>query len=210
MARNPTGKNYLINLDYDYVRYPPVESRFSPNIDMQELNRSMSQPLPPGMNQYRPRYPQPMRPTPERPAMYFEGQVRYPTPGPRANYRPGPEFVPNYNPNFQNPQMYPPMRPQSPVLYHLDPGAMPYIPAKYIPPSTGTVRNEVPRPRAMVDPNMRPMPMGIPKSYSNPPINPQMNMPMNPSMNPSMNPAMNPGMNPTMNPSMNQIGRAHV
>lgn len=145
--------------------------RYPPNMDMQELGRSMSQPLQPGMNQYRPRYPPAMHPQPEHSPVYYEGQPRYPAAGPRMSYgRPTPEYGTNYSGNYQNPQMFPPMRPQSPVLHHLDPGAMPYIPAKYIPPVSGAFRGEAARPRSVVDPNLRGLPIGLSKSYVNPPM----------------------------------------
>lgn len=176
MARNPNGNTDLHLLDYDYMHYP-VESRFSPSIDMQELGRSMSQPLsqplPPGMNQYRPRYLPQMHPQPEHSPAYYEAQPRYPAPAPRMNYpRPNPDYGSNYNANYGNPQMYPPMRSQSPVLYHLDPSAMPYIPSKYIPPAPGSLRGEVPKPRTMAEANLRGPPVGLNKGFSNPGMNP--------------------------------------
>lgn len=166
MARNPGGTITSHPLDYDYMHYPPMESRFSPS--MEELSRSMSQSLPPGMGQYRPRYPPQLHPQADHSPAYYDAQPRYPAPAPRMNFpRPAPDYA-----NYPNPQMYPPMRSQSPVLYHLDPGAMPYIPAKYIPPAPGGLRGEAPKTRGMSETNLRGAPIGLAKGYTNPPMNP--------------------------------------
>jgi len=160
---------FSLIIDYDYVHYHPMETRFSPNMDIQEMSRSMSQPLPPGMGQYRPRY----HPQPEHSPAYYEAQPRYTAPAPRMNYpRPNPDYGSNYNGNYSNPQMYLPMRSQSPVLYHLDPGAMPYIPAKYIPPVSASLRTEAPKPKAVPDLNLRGPPAGLTKAYVTPSMNP--------------------------------------
>ena len=123
---------------------------------MAEYARAMRQPTPPGMN-FRPRYMPTMHNAPEHPGYYEE--PRYPPP--RMAYpRPTPEYPPGYNGGYQNPS-YPPIRsPQSPALYQLDPGAMPYIPARYVPPPPGQLRGDWARspPPPSMYPNANPNP----------------------------------------------------
>ena len=165
------GSQFTKALDYDYPRYPPPESRFSPPMEMPELGRSISQPLPPGMAQYRTRYMPPMHNPSEHPPVYYEGPPRYMgPPPPRMGYaRPVPEYGPGYNGAYQNPPSFPPMRPQSPVLYHLDPGAMPYIPARYVPPPPGNLRAEPAKPRPVT---VSGPPAGMMPPQTNPPSAP--------------------------------------
>ena len=114
---------------------------------MQDYARAMRQPMPPGMAQYRPRYMPPMPPmhNPAEPPGYYE-EPRYPMPSRMAYPRPVPEYGPGYNGGYPN-QAYPSVRPPpSPVLYQLDPGAMPYIPARYVPPPPGNLRPDPKKP----------------------------------------------------------------
>jgi len=147
---------------------------------MQEFSRAMGQAPPPGIAQYRARYMPPMHNMPEHnapPPGYFEAPPRYPNAPPRMAYaRPIPEYSQNFNPGYQNPGMYPSMRPQSPVLYHLDPGAMPYIPARYVPPPPGSLRPEQSRPRPGPPPGVGPNMASLQRPMSGPSPGPNPNL----------------------------------
>jgi hypothetical protein len=131
---------------------------------MQDYSKLQRQPqVPARIPPFRPNYMAQPRPMHEQTG-YYEVP---PNAAPRAAYpRQMSEYMPNYNPGYQNVPYQMPAT-QQPGSYQLHPGAAPYIPARYVPPPPGRLRAD-PNPGANLGNN--PANLTMKKATSVPPF----------------------------------------